>query len=84
MALSIKDSETERLARSLARKTGETITVATRRALEERIRRLGTDAREAAMLEDLAAIRRSWSNLPVIDHRGADEILGYDEHGLPG
>ena len=84
MALSIKDSETERLARSLARKTGETITVATRRALEDRIRRLGTDAREAAMLEDLAAIRKSWSSLPVLDNRGADEILGYDEQGLPG
>ena len=84
MALSIKDFETERLARSLARKTGETITVATRRALEERIRRLGTDAREAAMLEDLAAIRKSWSSLPVLDNRGADEILGYDEQGLPG
>jgi antitoxin VapB len=84
VALSIKDSETERLARSLARKTGETITVATRRALEDRIRRLGTDAREAAMLEDLAAIRKSWSSLPVLDNRGADEILGYDEQGLPG
>jgi len=84
LPLSIKDSETERLARSLARKTGETITVATRRALEERIRRLGTDAREAATLEDLAAIRKSWSNLPVLDRRSADDIIGYDEDGSPG
>ncbi|MBE1206295.1 type II toxin-antitoxin system VapB family antitoxin [Aminobacter carboxidus] len=30
-----------KLARSLAERTGETITVATRRALEERMRRLG-------------------------------------------
>ena len=41
MALSIKDPETERLARALAQRTGETLTVATRRALEERLRRIG-------------------------------------------
>ncbi len=83
MALSIKDPETERLARKLAQRTGETITVATRRALEERLRRVGTDTRKAALLEDLAAIRRRWSALPVLDKRSADEIIGYDETGLP-
>jgi len=40
MALSIKDPETERLARDLARLTGENITTATRRAIEERLRRV--------------------------------------------
>jgi antitoxin VapB len=83
MALSIKDPETERLARTLAERTGETITIATRRALEERLRRIGSDARKAALLEDLAASRRRWSALPVIDNRSADEIIGYDENGLP-
>ncbi|MEP9400031.1 type II toxin-antitoxin system VapB family antitoxin [Mesorhizobium sp. KR2-14] len=84
MALSIKDPETERLARSLAERTGETITVATRRALEERLRRLGSDARKAALLEDLAASRRRWGSMPVLDTRSADDILGYDDNGLPG
>ncbi|MDH6234570.1 antitoxin VapB [Mesorhizobium soli] len=83
MALSIKDPETERLARSLAERTGETITVATRRALEERLRRLGSDARKAALLEDLAGSRRRWSAMSVLDTRSADDILGYDENGLP-
>ena len=41
MALSIKDPETERLARALAKRTGESLTIATRRALEERLRRIG-------------------------------------------
>lgn len=41
MALSVKDPKTERLAKALADKTGETITMATRRALEDRLRRLG-------------------------------------------
>jgi antitoxin VapB len=83
MALSIKDPETERLARTLAERTGETITIATRRALEERLRRIGSDARKAALLEDLVASRRRWSALPVVDNRSADEIIGYDEDGLP-
>jgi antitoxin VapB len=83
MALSIKDPETERLARTLAEKTGETITIATRRALEERLRRLGSDARKAALLEDLAASRRRWGALPVLDARSADAIIGYDDNGLP-
>jgi antitoxin VapB len=83
LALSITDPEIERLARELAKQTGETLTVATRRALEERLRRVGGDARRAARLEDLAAIRRRWAALPVRDPRSADEILGYDENGLP-
>ncbi len=83
MTLSIKDPETERLARALAQRTGETLTVATRRALEEKLRRIGRAARRAGLLEDLAAIRRRWSKMPLLDPRSADEIIGYDENGAP-
>lgn len=83
MALSIKDPETERLARALAERTGENITTATRRALEDRLRRVSTVARKDALLDDMAASRRRWASLPVLDPRPADDILGYDEHGLP-
>ena len=83
MALSIKDPETERLARNLAQLTGENITMATKRAIEERLRRLGGHSRKAALLEDLADIRRRWSALPVLDERTPEDILEYDEHGLP-
>jgi antitoxin VapB len=84
VALSIKDPKTESLAKTLAEKTGETITVATRRALEDRLHRLGNTARREALLEDLAASRLRFAALPVIDARPADEILGYDDDGLPG
>ncbi len=84
MALSIKDKETERLARALAERTGESLTLATRRALEERLRQVGGGARRAALLDDLAEIRRRWRALPVVDHRSAEEIIGYDRNGLPG
>ena len=83
MALSIKDPETERLARNLAEITGENLTTATKRAIEERLRRLGGQSRRAALLEDMAAIRRRWSAMPVLDERTPDEILGYDAQGLP-
>ena len=83
MALSIKDRETELLARRLAERTGETITVATKRALEERLRRTGSDARKAALLEDMEAMQRRLSALPVLDNRTPDEIVGYDENGVP-
>jgi antitoxin VapB len=83
MALSIKDPETERLARALSQLTGENITTATKRAIEERIRRIGGQSRRNALLEDMAEIRRRWSEMRVADERSADDILGYDEHGLP-
>ncbi|MDA9405386.1 MULTISPECIES: type II toxin-antitoxin system VapB family antitoxin [unclassified Bradyrhizobium] len=83
MALSIKDPETEQLARRLAERTGESITTATKRALEERLRRTSFNARKAALLEDLEAIQRRWNALPVLDNRTPDEIIGYDENGIP-
>jgi antitoxin VapB len=83
MALSIKDPETEQLARSLAQLTGENITTATKRAIEERLRRLNAQTHKDALLEDLAEIRRRWSEMRVLDDRKPEEILGYDDHGLP-
>ena len=83
MALSIKDPETERLARALSQLTGENITTAPNRAIEERLRRLGGQSRRIALLEDMAEIRRRWSEMRIVDDRSAEEILGYDENGLP-
>lgn len=79
MALSIKDTETEQLAR----RTGESITLATKRELEERLRRIDTAAKRAALLEDLEAIQRRWNALPVLDSRNSDDIIGYDHDGMP-
>lgn len=83
MALSIKDPETEKLARALAARTGETITIATRRALEERLRRTGLQTKKAALIEDMEAMQRRLSALPVLDGRSPEDIIGYDENGLP-
>ena len=34
-------------------------------------------------MEDLTAIARRSAALPELDRRSPDEIIGYDEHGLP-
>jgi antitoxin VapB len=83
MALSIKHAEADRLARDLAARTGETLTEAVVAALRERLTRETGRAGTTALREELAAIRRRCAALPVIDHRSAEEILGYGEDGLP-
>jgi antitoxin VapB len=83
MALNRNDPETERLARLLAEKNGETITLAIRRALEERLHRMRGRAEKEIVLKELATMRRRLAALPVLDHRSADDSLGYDENGLP-
>ena len=79
----IGDSKTERLARALAERTGETIGDAAKRALEERLRRVESPARRAALLDEMNAICRKFDALPDLDHRSPDDIIGYDDHGLP-
>lgn len=83
MALSIKDPEADRLARELAAKTGETLTEAVVVALRERLARQTGRARVVPLREELAAIRQRCAALPVLDQRTADEIIGYDDEGLP-
>ncbi|TLG03787.1 antitoxin [Nocardia cyriacigeorgica] len=83
MALSIKHPEADRLARELAAQTGETLTEAVVVALRERLARKAGQARAVPVREELAAIRRRCAALPVVDDRTPDEILGYDENGLP-
>jgi antitoxin VapB len=83
MALSIKDPEADRLARALAARAGETLTEAVVVALWEQLARGTGRTRAIPLREELAAIRRRCAALPVLDNRPADEILGYDERGLP-
>lgn len=84
MPLSIKDPEADRLARELARRTGETITQAVITSLRERLAKERARSRDIeAVLEEARAIADHFASLPVLDDRPEDQILGYDEHGLP-
>jgi antitoxin VapB len=82
MALSIKDDEADRLARELASLTGESLTQAITNSLRERLARLAPK-RSASLLEDIERIGLRNANRPLLDLRPAEEILGYDEFGLP-
>lgn len=84
MALSLKDPETDRLARQVARLTGESLTEAVRTSLAERLKREQLKrGRPGALADELEAIVRRNDALPVLDDRSAEEILDYDENGLP-
>lgn len=83
MAISIKSIEAERLAREIAAKTGESLTGAIQKALEERLERLKQQRRSQVLAGQLEDILRRVDQLPVLDSRTPDEILGYDENGLP-
>ncbi|MGI8537399.1 MAG: type II toxin-antitoxin system VapB family antitoxin [Mycobacteriales bacterium] len=83
MPLSIKDPETDRLARELARATGESLTTAVATALRERLERVRGRARTPDLIEELNAIALRCAALPQLDDRSEEEILGYDRHGLP-
>ena len=82
MALNIKDPTTEKYVRDLAAATGESVTLAVRRAAEERLQRIRR-AGGRSLAADLLEIGARCAALPVLDGRTPDEILGYDEHGLP-
>ena len=84
MALSLKDPETDSLARQVASLTGETLTEAVRTSLAERLRRERLKrGRTSSLGEEIDAIVRRVAALPVLDERSADAIIGYDENGVP-
>ena len=83
MPLSIKNDATERLARRVASETGESLTEAIQKALEERWERLKARRRNRALGDQVEDILRRVDALPTVDYRSDNEILGYDEHGLP-
>ena len=83
MALSIKSDEADRLARELARRTGESITHAVEVALRERLERARQDERRG-ITERLRRLADDVHRLRIVDARPPDVLVGYDdEHGLP-
>jgi antitoxin VapB len=88
MALNIRNPEADRLAKRLATLAGETKTAAVIEALRERLERfelerVARDRGRPSLADRLDEIARHSASLPVLDHRSADEILGYDDKGLP-
>ncbi len=85
MALSIKNAEVEKLARELARRRRVSVTEAIRQSLEREVARdrlVPRDDKEE-LTKRLMAIVKEAAAMPVINDLTEDEILGYDEFGVP-
>ena len=83
MAIILDNPEADRLARELAAATGESVTDAVMNAVRERLDRQRRQTPADRLREELLAIGRRCASLPVEDVRRPDEILGYDDDGLP-
>ncbi len=81
--LNIKHPEADRLARVLAKQTGETITEVVILALREKLMREQGRRAPTELKEDLLKIGHRCAALPDCDKRTSNDILGYDENGLP-
>ena len=83
MPISIQDSQTELLARKLADFTGETLTEVVQAAVAERYERFRQARSGRSLADDLNEIALRCARLPIISDLSDDEILGYDESGVP-
>jgi antitoxin VapB len=84
MALNIKDLETHRLARELARRNGETVTMAVKVALKERLERLQPNPK-AGLADWINELSKRTAPL-MNEGRSSKELfdeLYDDETGLP-
>ena len=86
MVLNIRNPEIEKLARELARRRKQGITEALTDVLRKEVERERKKPQHESKEEFHRAIQEivdRVKNMPVLDDRPADEILGYDKHGLP-
>ncbi len=83
MALSIKHPEADQLARKAAEVTGLSLTEVVMKALRELLARETGKARVSGLAEELRSISDRCAELPDIDTRTPEEIMGFDEHGIP-
>jgi antitoxin VapB len=87
MALHITDPQTDKLARKVARRAGESLTKAIRQSLAERLERLeGRDKKaEDAKVRALLAIAARTSPELRAEKKTGRELIEelYDEDGLP-
>jgi antitoxin VapB len=83
MPLFIKNKATEKLARQVSGETGESLTEAIQKSLEERWERLKQRRKEHILTGQIEDLLRRVDSLPNLDSRPENEILGYGEDGIP-
>jgi antitoxin VapB len=85
MALVIDNPETERLVEELARKTGHKPDEAIAELIREKLAASSAEAPfdPPDIWERVKKIQDRVAAMPDVDTRSADEIIGYDEYGVP-
>jgi antitoxin VapB len=85
LGILIKNSETEAKVRKLAKRTRRSLTAAIDHAVDQELAKLGPPRRKKGRVdrEKLAELLKYFDSLPVDDTRSHEEIIGYDDHGLP-
>lgn len=81
MALSIKNSDVDQMARELSELTGESITEAIRQSLKERLERKTGRNRNKTLEVDIKRIQNRMEKIQRLDHRSDEEIIGYNRDG---
>lgn len=84
MALNIKNPEAHQLATAIAEQTGETLTDVVTGALRGRLAEVSRKRPEGSLREEIRSLQAFVASIPDRDTRTADELIGYDEFGLPG
>lgn len=82
MSLNIKNEQTHRRVRELARLAGETMSEAVDRAVNERLERIKRMRNKERLVERMLEIGRECASLRVVDKRSPEDML-YDRRGLP-
>lgn len=80
MGLTITDERLAQMIRDLAERKGVTVDEALREAVD---RQAEWEAEVVRRIEATRRIQADVATLPILDPRSADELLGYDEDGLP-
>ena len=83
MPISIKNIETEDLAREVSGLTGQSLTDTIRTALLEKRDRVRQARRGRSLADELNTIALRCAKRPTLSDLSEDEILGYDEFGIP-
>jgi antitoxin VapB len=81
MGLNIKNAEVEAAIRQLAEQRGVDLTEAVRLAVRHELER-GQNGYESRLAR-MRMIADRVAALPLLDSRSSEEILGYDDVGLP-
>lgn len=84
MSINIKNVEVEKIVRLLAKMRKESITTIILKALRMELKKEEGRVFPRSLSEELTEISQRCAALNDLDKRSPEEILGYNQHGLPG